>query len=99
MSRYERFLVSLPPPTVAAINAEAERLGIYRAELIREAILKAEGGVWPDDATLRENGWIAIDHAGVRHLIWRGRKPVLGEKADMTKCIASVAPPKLFNIN
>ena len=63
----------------------------------REAIFKAEGGVWPDDETLRANGQIVIDRENVHHLLWRSPRTVIGEKPDMTKCIASVAPPKLFS--
>jgi hypothetical protein len=62
----------------------------------REAILKAEGGVWPGDETLRANGQIVIDHENVYHLLWKASKTSIGEKPDMTKCIASVAPPKFY---
>lgn len=65
----------------------------------RRAILKAEGGVMPDEATLRERGQIVIDREGVHHLLWKAPKTVIGEKPDMTKCIASVCSPKLFNFS
>ena len=65
----------------------------------REAILKAEGGVMPDNDTIRGKGQMVIDTQGIHHLIWGAEKLGIGGKVDMTKCIASVAPPKLFNIN
>ena len=63
----------------------------------REAVLKAEGGVMPDNDTIREKGQMVIDPQGNHHLIWGSPKLGIGEPVDMTKCIASVAPPKLFN--
>lgn len=39
---------------------------------------------------------IAIDSSGVTHLLWDHPKTEVGMKVDMTKCIASVAPPKLY---
>lgn len=53
----------------------------------REAILKAEGGVMPDNDTIREKGQMIIDPQGIHHLIWGAGK--LG--------IASVGPPKIYN--
>ena len=53
----------------------------------------------PDTDTIREKGQMVIDPQGIHHLIWGAAKLGIGEKVDMTKCIASVGPPKIFNPN
>lgn len=76
------------PPVRTAMRAYME--GVDR--IFRDAVLQVNGGVMPDEATLRAKGHIYVTPDGTRHLAWTDTPPVVGEKADFTKVIATVAP-------
>lgn len=82
-----RDLMDLPPVRTAM------RVYLEQVERVfKDAILRENGGIMPDEATLRAKGHIFITPDGTRHLAWLDTPPVVGEKADFTKVIATVAP-------
>lgn len=80
-------------PIRKAMEAYAEHCD----RAFRDAILRHLGH-WPDDDTLRRHALILVAQDGVRHLAWFDRKPVIGEKPDMTKVLVSIQPPFRYSL-
>ncbi len=57
----------------------------------RQAILNHLGH-WPSDEEIKRYAHEFVMPDGTRHLAWLAGPPVIGEKADLTKTIATVQP-------
>lgn len=57
----------------------------------RQAILNHLGR-WPSDEEIKRHAHVFVMSDGTRHLAWLAVPPVIGEKADLTKTIATVQP-------
>jgi hypothetical protein len=76
-----------PTPIQNAIRARTE----FVEQTYRNAIL-THLGYWPDDETIKRHAHEFVTPDGTRHLAWLETKPAIGEKADLTKTIATIQP-------
>lgn len=87
-----------PPPLPGTLLDQLNKLVAHDWEaardlLWRHAMTFNNGGVMPDEETIREMAHTVIAHDGTHHLLW-GHPPIEeGDEIDMDYCIADITPP------
>ena len=90
-----------PAPFQEEFNSACKLIARHRLTTIErvftEAILDACGGVMPSVEESVARGRVVYTHDGTTHLLWDHGPLELGDTPDMSKCIASVGAPEIFD--